>query len=106
MFQILLMMPLMLGVLNPNTLKARIRGRGRDASARRAARYLKGFDEIWRLQSHLLSEADRVGIPIVRNTDPDRVFLQVMRMILDRLSQDFARAPEDVFEQHRRSATA
>ena len=64
--------------------------------ARRSARYLDAFNEIWRLQSYLLSEADRAGIPIVSNTDVDDVFREVMRIILERLSTDFSGEPEDV----------
>jgi len=92
-----LVVPLVLAVLNPRTLRARIRGRGTSIPARRSARYLEAFNEIWRLQSYLLSEADRAGIPIVRNTDVDEVFIEVMRIILDRLSSGFSRTPAEVF---------
>jgi len=96
-----LVVPIMLGVLKTRTLRARIRGRGGKVPARRSARYLEAFDNIWRLQSYLLSEADRAGIPIVRNNDLDQVFIDVMRIILDRLAKDFSREPEDVFRRAR-----
>lgn len=94
-----LVVPIMLGVLNARTLRARIRGRGTQAPGRRSARYLEAFDAIWKLQSYLLSEADRAGIPIVRNTDVDQVFVEIMRIILDQLSVDFSRDAEEVFTQ-------
>ena len=96
-----LVVPIMLAVLNARTLRARIRGRGSEAPGRRSARYLKAFDAIWQLQSHLLSGADRAGIPIVRNTEVEGVFMAVMRIILDRLSVDFSGSPEAVFTGHR-----
>lgn len=94
-----LVVPVMLGVLNAKVLRARIRGRGSEAPGRRSKRYLKAFDDIWRLQSYLLSEADRAGIPIVRNVDVEQVFTEIMRIILDQLSTDFDRGPEEVFNQ-------
>jgi 2-phosphoglycerate kinase len=100
-----LVVPIMLGVLNARTLRARIRGRGSEAPGRRAARYLEAFDAIWQLQSHLLSEADRASIPIVRNIDVEQVFMEVMRIILDRLSVNFSRKPEDVFAQPQAAQT-
>jgi len=94
-----LVVPIMLGVLKAKTLRGRIRGRGGKAPARRSARYLEAFDNIWRLQSYLLSEADRAGIPIVRNNDVDQVCVEVMKIILDRLEKNFSQEPEDVFRR-------
>ncbi len=96
-----LVVPIMLAVLNANTLRARIRGRGLKTPARRSTRYLEAFDEIWRLQSYLLSEADRAGIPIVPNNDVDQVFVEIMRVILDRLSVGFSGTPDEVFNHSR-----
>ena len=39
--------------------------------------------------------------PVFRNTDVDQVFMEVMRIILSQLSEDFSRAPDEVFEQSR-----
>ncbi len=89
--------PVMLGVLKHKQLQRRISGRGADVPQRRAERYLKHFDEIWRLQSYLLSEADRANIPIVVNFDRDKVFREVMRITIGTLAKDFNNTPQAVF---------
>jgi 2-phosphoglycerate kinase len=78
--------PLMLGVLKPEQLKARIRGRGKQAPDRRAQRYLENFDAIWCLQEHLLSEADRTQTPILANEERERTIQQAMEIIIDALA--------------------
>jgi len=89
--------PIMLGVLKRKHLQQRILGRGADVPERRASRYLKHFDEIWRLQSYLLSEADRANKPIVINNDRDKVFREIMRITIETLAKDFNASPQDVF---------
>ena len=59
------------------------------------------FDSIWELQKHLLSEADRAGIPIIGNTDEERVFREIMRIIIDRLAYDFDASAREVFKAGR-----
>ena len=89
--------PIMLGVLKRKHLQQRILGRGADVPERRASRYLKHFDEIWRLQSYLLSEADRANKAIVINNDRDKVFREIMRITIETLAKDFNASPQDVF---------
>ena len=84
--------PFMLGILKPDQLEARIRGRGTLVPERRAHRYLNDFDSIWRLQSYLLSEADRAGVPIVENSDIQLASRQVLEIILDKITESQARA--------------
>ena len=96
-----LVLPVMIAVLDQDVLKVRIRGRGRKVAGRRAARYMGAFDSIWELQKHLLSAADRAGIPIIGNTDEERVFREIMRIIIDRLSHDFDSKPRNVFKEGR-----
>ena len=92
-----IVLPVMLGILKRKQLQRRIRGRGTDVPQRRANRYLKHFDEIWRLQSYLLSEADRADIPIVVNSDRDKVFREIMRITIETLAADFKNTPQSVF---------
>jgi 2-phosphoglycerate kinase len=87
----------MLGVLKRKQLQRRIRGRGSDVPQRRASRYLEHFDEIWRLQSYLLSEADRANIPIIVNSHRDKVFSEIMRLTIESLAKDFKNTPQAVF---------
>ena len=88
--------PIMLGVLKRKQLQRRIQGRSSTVPGRRAGRYLEHFDEIWRLQSYLLSEADQANIPIVTNTNRDKVFREIMRITIDTLAKQFASEPEAV----------
>ena len=64
--------PITLAVLNRQILRDRFRGRGEKIDARRADRYLEHFDSIWRLQSYLLSEADRLQTPIIINDNKEQ----------------------------------
>ena len=89
--------PVMLGVLKRKQLQRRILGRGTNVPLRRAERYLEHFDEIWRLQTYLLSEADRVDIPIVANIDRDKVFREIMLITIAALAKDFSASPQAVF---------
>lgn len=82
-----LVVPIMLAVLHREELRKRIRGRGWDVPERRAKRYLEHFDDIWRLQAFLLTEADRQHVAIIENNDQEHVFQAVMRIIIDLLEQ-------------------
>ena len=92
-----IVIPVMLGILKRKQLQRRIHGRGTDAPQRRGDRYLKHFDEIWRLQSYLLSEADNANIPIVANSNRDKVFREIMRITIETLAKDFNNTPQTVF---------
>lgn len=82
----IVVVPIMLAILKQEVLRKRIRGRSSSAMQRRAQRYLKSFDAIWQLQSYLLSEADREGIPIVVNDDRESTIAEILRIIGDHLS--------------------
>ena len=92
-----IVIPIMLGVLKRKQLQRRIHGRGTDVPQRRGDRYLKHFDEIWRLQSYLLSEADHANIPIVANSDRDKVFREIMRITIETLAENFDNTAQAVF---------
>ena len=77
----------MLAALKRKQLRRRISGRGGEAPKRRADRYLDNFDSIWGLQSYLLSEADRLNIPIISNDDKNITIQQIMRVIVQKLSE-------------------
>jgi 2-phosphoglycerate kinase len=87
----------MLSVLNPAHLRNRFRGRGQQIDKRRAERYLQHFDEIWRLQSHLLSEADRGQVPIIVNNNKEQVIRDIMTVVVDALIDRLDATPTEVF---------
>lgn len=89
--------PIMLAVLKRSQLKERISGRGTKVPQRRSERYLENFQDIWHLQSFLLSEADRTKIPIIVNTKRDIVVREIMRTVIETLSKEFTASPEEVF---------
>jgi 2-phosphoglycerate kinase len=85
-----IIVPMTLAVLKRTGLRKRLRGRGRRAPDRRAQRYLDHFDELWRLQSFLLSEADTYGVPIVANEDKDRTLREMLGAIHTALALEFS----------------
>jgi 2-phosphoglycerate kinase len=89
----------MLAVLKRRKLKQRISGRATKAVKRRAERYLAHFDEIWQLQSYLLSEADRTNTPIIINDDRDATVREIMRTLLDILSTRIQPDAQSVFNE-------
>ncbi len=90
--------PLMLAVLGRTQLRERISRRGDQSQHRRAGRYLENFDAIWDLQSFLLSEADRWGLPIIRNDNIDQTVQDCTKTVLDYLSRGFSKSPFEVFK--------
>lgn len=80
---------IMLGVLKQNELRDRIKGRRETAPDRRTQRYLEHFDNIVRLQSFLLSEADKAGVTIISNDDKETTVVEMMRTINHELEENF-----------------
>jgi len=88
---------MMLSVVNPAHLRERFEGRGQQIDKRRAERYLQHFDAIWRLQSHLLFEADRGHVPIIINNNREQVIRDSMGVIVDSLVERLDASPFEVF---------
>ena len=95
--QDMIVIPVMLAVLRRDQLKNRIQGRGGSVPQRRAKRYLQNFDAIWQLQSYLLDEADRAGVPMVSNDDKEESIREIMRIIVDHLSGHLELTVDKVF---------
>ncbi len=89
--------PVMLAILKQESLRKRIRVRGVEAPEREAEHQLEYFNAIWRLQSHLLSEADRAKVPIIVNEDVDQAVRLVMGTIIDTLARGFSARLNQVF---------
>ncbi len=92
-----IVVPIMIAVLKPNQLRSRIRGRGNQLPRRSSKRYLRYFDAIWRLQSYLLSEADRAKIVIIPNDDKEKAIQEIMRTIISHLAREFSGNPNEIF---------
>ena len=92
-----IVIPVILAVLSQERLRDRFRGRGEQVDQRRAERYLDHFDSIWRLQSYLLSEADREGTPIVLSDNREQVTRDVMNTIISALCAQLLAEPNEVF---------
>lgn len=86
-----------LAVLKQEHLRARLSGRLTAAPEREASGHLERFEKIWRLQSFLLSEADRAGIPILVNNRKEGATNLIMKTIIDELEKTFDKTPEEVF---------
>jgi len=92
-----IIVPFMLANLDPEQLKIQLRGRAMDAPNRRAERYLKNFDTIWKLQSYLLAEADRCHIPILSDWLTVKAAEQAMDMVFTMLARRFQGKPRQAF---------
>jgi 2-phosphoglycerate kinase len=88
---------IMLAVMKQEQLKKQIMGRGDQAPVRRAKRYLKHFQEIWSIQSHLLAEADQYQVPIVINDNKEQVIGKIMKIIVAALRKDFSTTVDELF---------
>ena len=89
--------PIMLGILKRKHLQQRIKKRSTNVPDRGAKHYLAHFEEIWGLQSYLLSEADRADIHITINESRVKTFSEIMRFTIATLARDFDCKPERVF---------
>ncbi len=79
--------PVILAVLEKKQLKQNFRGRSGEKRA--AKRYLNNLDEIWQLQTAILSEADAGDIEIVECGDIDPTTTEVCKMVTNRLAQQY-----------------
>ena len=73
--------PVVLAVPEREQLRARFRGRGEAVPDRRARRYLKHLEAIWRIQGYLLEEAARHGVPVVDNDDWEAAVARVLALV-------------------------
>jgi len=89
--------PVMLGLLKRKHLQQRIKARSTNVPDRGTEHYLQYFDEIWRLQTYLLSEADHNNMHIAVNESRDKTFSEIMRFTISTLAQTFNSTAEQVF---------
>jgi 2-phosphoglycerate kinase len=79
----------MLATMDKSSLRKRFKARARISEQRKAEKYLNHIDDIWELQSYLLNEADRVGIPIIANQAIEENIGEVLGIISDTIIKIF-----------------
>ncbi len=84
--------PFMLGVLDKPTLVSHIKRRKTETEALRAARYLEKIDDIWQLQSALLSEADNADIQILNNLASENTVREMIKTIAQTVAATYSPA--------------
>lgn len=89
--------PFILAALKKKKLRRQLEGRGQHVPGRRAERYLDHFDDIWQLQTFLLSESDRYDIPIVQNISVEDSVREVMETVSVALTGRYGADPKEAF---------
>lgn len=84
-----IVVPLMLATMEKSALEKQLKRRGREKSGRRASRYLKHIDDIWELQSYLLSEADNAGVPIITNWHIETTVREVLNLVMAKVMKRY-----------------
>ncbi len=88
---------IMLAVLKQKELKKRIKGRKLLVPKRTSMAHPATFQDIWRLQEYLLDEADQAEVAIVENREKEKTLTEIMKIVMNKISQQFVTTPEDVF---------
>jgi 2-phosphoglycerate kinase len=84
-----IVVPVMLAVLKEKQLRRRLGHRSETVPGRAQEQHLEHFDAIWRMQSFLLSEADRAGIPIINNNEKETTINLFVDTIIAQLMRQF-----------------
>jgi len=87
-----IVVPVMLATLSKNQLELQLARRAREQPDRKTSKHLERIDDIWDLQTFLLSEADRSDIPIITNSSINRAMREVLNLVS---AQVIARYPPD-----------
>lgn len=88
-----IVVPVMLAVMRKKLLAKQLKHRGREQNARKASRYLKHLDDIWELQSYLLSQADQAGIPIIPNWSMESTVREVLELVSKKIMSNYPPDP-------------
>ena len=73
--------------------RSRFAKRGDAVRERGADRYLDHYDEILKIQDHILSEADHWGLPIIDNVRFDDAVTSVIRSVIETLKKSMSPDP-------------
>ena len=81
--------PIMLASMKKELLHKQLKRRGREENWRQASNYLGSLDDIWDLQSWLLDEADKAGIPIIENWYIENTVRTALDLVIGELMKHF-----------------
>ena len=87
--------PIMLASMKKELLLKQLKRRGREKSKRQTSHYLENMDDIWELQSWLLDEADKAGIPIIENWYIEDTVRAVLDLVIGVLMKHFPPQPDE-----------
>ena len=94
-----IVIPMMLASMKKELLHKQLKRRGREKNRRQASNYLGSLDDIWDLQSWLLDEADKAGIPIVENWYIEDTVRTALDLVIGELMKRFPpQSGEEVWE--------
>jgi 2-phosphoglycerate kinase len=82
-----IVVPLMLATMEKEMLGKQLRRRGREVSMHKPSRYLDNLDNIWELQSYLLSEADKAGVAIIENWYIEDTVRAILDLVMSRITK-------------------
>ena len=84
-----IVVPVMLATMERSALRKQLKRRGRETTERKASRYLDALDDIWEMQSYLLSEADNSGIPIITNWHIDSTIREILNIVMAKIMKRY-----------------
>ena len=87
--------PFMLASMKKELLSKQLKRRGREQGTRQASHYLEHLDDIWELQSWLLDEADKAGIPIIENWYIENTVRAALDLVIGVLMKHFPPQPNE-----------
>lgn len=96
-----IVVPMTLATMKKSLLRKQLKRRDRESSSQPKSRYLDKLDDIWELQSWLLSESDKAGIPIIQNwlieDTVNEALEHVTKVIMKRFPPHFPDADDGVW---------
>ena len=91
--------PIMLASMKKELLRKQLSRRGHEKNRYQEAHSLENLDSIWGLQTWLLDEADKAGVPVIENWYVEDTVRAVLDHVIGILMEHFPGQPdEDVWE--------
>ena len=84
-----IVIPFMLATMKKSLLRKQLKRRGCEKGSHKTDRDLEKLDEIWELQSWLLTEADRAGIRIIQNWYIEDAVREALDLVSQRIMKHY-----------------